>query len=258
MRGDHGGDFKLESHVDGFWFHAHRVDPVGPRRGGLVLLHEIFGVNRNIRTICDEWAAQGFEVIAPHLFDRTRPCYQGRADEAGTAEARGIAEAAPWPTVMSDVQACIDHLEKPVFLMGFSWGGSAAWLAGARCYDVTAAACFYGRLIATEFSEKPDCPVILHFGGKDPSIPLSDVEYIRQRCPDVRADAAPVPGGPDVRIFVYDDAGHGFMSDRPGQQDAAATVEATRHTFNFFEERGAVPEGAARETGARPGAQPPV
>jgi len=49
---------------------AWRADPAGTPRGGIVVIQEIFGVNSHIRSICEGYAADGFSVIAPALFDR--------------------------------------------------------------------------------------------------------------------------------------------------------------------------------------------
>ena len=56
--------------ADGFALSAYRADPSGTPRGGLVVVQEIFGVNSHIRSVCDGYAADGYRVIAPALFDR--------------------------------------------------------------------------------------------------------------------------------------------------------------------------------------------
>ena len=58
---------------DGYELPCYHALPDGARRGGLVLVHEIFGVTDHIRELCDEYAADGYEVIAPNLFDRVEP-----------------------------------------------------------------------------------------------------------------------------------------------------------------------------------------
>ena len=56
--------------ADGFVLSAYRADPAATPRGGLVVAQEIFGVNSHIRSVCDGFAADGYAVIAPALFDR--------------------------------------------------------------------------------------------------------------------------------------------------------------------------------------------
>jgi carboxymethylenebutenolidase len=55
---------------DGHKFDAYRVDPAGTPKGGIVVIQEIFGVNRHIRSVADRFAALGYVAIAPALFDR--------------------------------------------------------------------------------------------------------------------------------------------------------------------------------------------
>ena len=82
---------------DGFRLAAYRADPEGPPRGGLVVVQEIFGVNSHIRSVCDGYAADGYRVIAPALFDRyekgvdlgyTRGGYRPRPRIQGEGERR--------------------------------------------------------------------------------------------------------------------------------------------------------------------------
>lgn len=233
-----GGDLKLSSQADGFAFGAYRVDPGGQRRGALVLLQEIFGVNANIRALADSFAADGFEVIAPSLYDRVEPGFLSGYDQEGFQKGLAAAGATDWDVAVADIQACIDRLEGPVFVAGFCWGGTATWLAAGRCTGVKAAAGFYGHAIKGFLKETPRCPIILHYGLRDPFVPPEDVDDI---------DAA-LPG---VRVFRYD-AGHGFFSDRAANTggedrfvngyDAEASALARRRTLQFFGAVDAVPD----------------
>jgi len=192
----------LKSRSDGFEFDAYHCEPGDARRGGLVLVQEIFGVTAGIRQIADSFAEDGYEVIAPSMFDRS---VRGLQVERGSVDFQTLIgyATASFAHVPGDVQACIDALAPPVFITGFCYGGTVAWLAASRCEGLTAAAGFYGGAIATQFlDETPRCPVILHFGKKDQHITPDHWEKIRER-------------HPDVPLYLYD-ADHGFFSpDRP-------------------------------------------
>jgi len=219
-----GGDFKITSR-DGFDFGAYRVEAEGRRRGALVLIQEIFGVNENIRTLADSFATDGFEVIAPSLYDRIQPGFTAGYDPEGVEAARQVAQAVAWDLVAADVQACINYVRGPVFAAGYCWGGSATWVAACRCEGLAAASAFYGRLIPQFLDEAPRCPIILHFGERDATIPMSEVEKI-------------TAARPDVPVYTYD-AGHGFFSDRRADYSPEAAALARERTLRFFAEHGA-------------------
>ena len=61
---------------DGFALPVYHAMPEGERRGGLVLIQEIFGVTDHIRELCDEYAADGYEVLSPAVFEREHPGFQ--------------------------------------------------------------------------------------------------------------------------------------------------------------------------------------
>ena len=73
---------------DGYAMPVWHVAARGERRGGLVLVQEIFGVTEHIRELCDEYAADGYEVLSPGLFDREEPGYLLLSGEAGVGKTR--------------------------------------------------------------------------------------------------------------------------------------------------------------------------
>jgi carboxymethylenebutenolidase len=215
------GEFiKLRSGFDGFEFSAYHAAPRDARRGGLVLAQEIFGVTDHIRRLCEGFAEDGYEVIAPAFYDRLEPGFE--ADYAPEDRQKGLrySEATPWDQVAGDLQAAVDALGGPVFVTGFCWGGTAAWLAACRCEGVAAAAGFYGRRISELIDETPKVPTILHFGKRDASIPAERVEAIAER-------------HPDVPIYLYE-AGYGFVSDRQADYDPDSARLARLRTLALF------------------------
>jgi carboxymethylenebutenolidase len=212
----------LASPADGFRFPAYCAAPNGqPRRAGLVILHAMWGVTPHIRDLSDRFAAEGYEVLAPSLMERQDPGFAEMDVDPARFAARQAAMAAVdfggacWP----DVQAAIDALAPPVMLMGFCFGGSAAWVAAAKCEGLSAAACFYGGHIVKFAELSPRCPTILHFGRQDELIPQEDVAAIEAR-------------HPDLPVWLYD-AGHAFVAPSGYHQDSAElAMLRTRQLFH--------------------------
>ncbi len=210
--------------ADGHELEAYRADPKGAPRGGLVVVQEIFGVNGHIRDVCDGFAADGYAALAPAVFDRVERGVQLAYDDDGIARGRELRAELGWEGAMADVEAAAGALEPSgkVGVVGYCWGGSLAWLAACRL-DVTCAVGYYGGQIIGFNDETPRCPVILHFGDTDASIPMDDVDAIRA------AHA-------DVPVHVYGDAGHGFNCDRRGSYHAESAKTARARTLAFFAE----------------------
>jgi carboxymethylenebutenolidase len=215
-----GEAISLASPRDGFVFGAYRAPAEDARRGGLVLIQEIFGVTDHIRELADGFAADGYETLAPSLYDRQQRGFEAGYDAGGVALGRRYSEAAPWDEVAADLAACVAALAAPVFVAGFCWGGAATWLAACRCDGVAAASSFYGRRIPELMDETPRCPIILHFGRRDATIPPATVEAI-------------AAAHPDIPIHLYD-AGHGFVSDRRADYDPDAARLARLRTLQVF------------------------
>ncbi len=222
----------LTSH-DGFQFGAWHEAPREARRGGLVIGHAVWGVTPHLKALAHQFAGEGYEVIVPALLDRYDPeggFPAADADPALYPVREAAAATTGWGGACDrDLQAAIDALEGPAFLIGFCFGGTAAWVAACRCVGVTAAACFYGGHIANYASETPRCPTILHFGKADALIPHHDVDQIRLL-------------HPDMAIHEYD-AGHAFVAPSGYHADSARLALLRTRAF-FHRASGAKGAGA--------------
>lgn len=214
--------------ADGASVAAYHARPAGDRRGGLVLVQEIFGITDHIRELCDDYAADGYEVLAPALFDREHPGFEADYTGDGFAEAVRLArEVHPFDLSLADVQSCIDALAPagPVFVVGYCYGGSVAWFAATRMTGVAAASGYYGSLIPAAADEEPKVPVILHFGRHDTGIPMEGVEKVAAK------------HWPHATVHVYD-AGHGFNSDRRKDYHEPSADLARARTLALFRAHG--------------------
>jgi carboxymethylenebutenolidase len=209
--------------ADGFKLNAYRADPVGPARGGIVVIQEIFGVNHHIRSICDRLAAAGYRAMAPQVFDRLQPNFECGYSDAEVAKAREFIARIDWAKMMLDASAAVDALKRdgPVAIIGFCMGGTVAFMAATRLGGLTAAVGYYGGQIVRFADNKPRCPTQLHFGEKDANIPLSDVETIRTK-------------RPECEIHIYPGAGHGFHCDERKSYEPNSAKLAWQRAMTFL------------------------
>src|SRR5262249_49790703 len=101
-------------------------------------------------------------------------------------------------------------------------GGTIAFLAACKLNGLSAAVCYYGGQIAKNADEKPKVPTQMHFGDKDASIPMSDVEMIKKK------------RGGDSEIYVYPDAQHGFHCDGRGTSPGTSHKTAGQRAPKFL------------------------
>src|SRR5206468_53669 len=196
---------------DGQIISAYRTEPAGKPRGGLVVIQEIWGVNNHIRNVADGYAAEGYLVIAPALFDRIE---RGVMMDEYTPETMqkgfGYMQKVNIDDALLDVRAAVEAAAAPgkVGVVGFCFGGRIAWLAASRIEGVAASVPYYGGGIPGLASEKPKCPVMLHFGERDQHIPVASVEEFKK-------------AHPSLPVYIYA-ADHGFNCDQRGSYDASA------------------------------------
>src|SRR3954463_16594001 len=210
---------------DNFELGGYRTDPSGKAKAAVVVIQEIFGVNHHIRAVCDRIAAQGYVAIAPSIFDRIEPNFQCGYSPEEVAIARKFVANPDWNAMLRDTQAAIDAVKDigPVGIVGFCLGGSVVYAAATKLSGLSAAVGFYGGAIARSPDNKPKVPTQLHFGEKDAGIPLSDVETIRSK-------------RPEVEIHIYPGAQHGFNCEERASYDEESAKLARARSSEFFAE----------------------
>lgn len=200
---------------------------------GIVMLHEIFGVTGWIRDTAEMFATHGYCVVAPDMFWRMQPGFEGdfRSD-ADTDRGRRYKAELDHDRAVSDIGAAIEYLKAlpecngRIGVTGFCTGGTMAYLAAARL-PVDAAAPYYGTQIHEFLDEGLDitCPAIFHMGDKDDRVPDDLPETARETWRT----------NPNITVHTYD-AGHAFAhTERPGYHVPDATRKAHERTFELFE-----------------------
>ena len=200
--------------------------PAAPPSRGVIVCQEAFGVNPHIRDVTERFARQGFLSIAPELYHRTAPGFEGRYDDFPSAMAhmKALTEAG----MAADLRAAYSWLTKnggrgdfPVAAVGFCMGGRAAILT-ALTVPVACAVSFYGGGIAPTANNpgllnrigELTAPVLLFWGGKDKHIGPDQVQAVTR----VLGQA-----GKNYTNVEISDADHGFFCDaRPSYNPVAA------------------------------------
>jgi carboxymethylenebutenolidase len=198
---------------------AYIARPDGTPTAGLIVIQEAFGVNGHIRSVTDGYARDGFLAIAPAIFDRVERGvelgYTGTDRERGIAFARKI----NLDDAVKDISAAMEFLHAEGMaksaVIGYCLGGTLAWLSATRLQPAAAIG-YYGGGIGRFASENPNCPVMLHFGALDKHIPKAEIDRVQAQ-------------HPDVQVFWYENADHGFnCNDRDTYNPEAAKLARER------------------------------
>jgi carboxymethylenebutenolidase len=204
---------------------------------GVVVIQEAYGVNEHIRDVCDRLAAAGYAALAPEIYHRRGAHLSVPYDTPAPA----MAELALLTNdgLETDLAAALECLRGEdgvdparVGLLGFCVGGFAAFLGACRL-DPAATVAFYGGGIVRARegmalepvlaeADAIDTPLLCLFGSEDTSIPMADVEAIRQRL------------GVGCEVHVYEGAKHAFFNDRRQNFHPAAAADAWKRTLDWF------------------------
>ncbi|MBB5892446.1 dienelactone hydrolase family protein [Kutzneria kofuensis] len=203
------------------------AEPEGAARGGLVLLHEARGVTDTVRLLAGSLAAEGWLVVAPHLYPD--------ADELAAQDVDGQLSQLPVESVLADIDvACVWLAERGITpdrtgVIGFDLGGAAALIVATR-RAIGAAVSVSGRGILTPLSDglpslvevahELSCPWLGLYGERDEHVSAEEVDKLRDA-------AASAPVATDVVRVAQ--GNHRFDTD------PKASAEAWQRTLNWFD-----------------------
>ena len=206
---------------DGHELDAYVAEPTGPAKGGIVVVQEIFGVTNHIKRVADTFASYGYRVVAPAMFDRVERNVTLAYSEID--KGREYMRKLAWPQTLADVEAAVNEARAgDAAVVGYCWGGTVAHVVASEL-DIDAAISYYGGGVAKMLDKKPRCPIMYHFGDKDASIPLSDIELIKK-------------AAPESPVHVYPGAGHGFNCDERSSYSANDAKLALERSLAFLSE----------------------
>jgi carboxymethylenebutenolidase len=213
-------------------FDAYVARPATLPAPAIVVLHEVFGVNADIRQHCDELAQEGFLAVAPDLFWRIEPgvdlsvtsqpdwehgvrLYQAFDREAGTRDIKDTVDAV----------VRLPECNGKIALLGYCLGGLMTFLATEH-YDVDAAVAFHGAETEKYLGDAADLhsPLLMHLAEEDEF--MSKVAQAEIR--------AALSGEPNVTIYSYPGQAHAFSRHGGAHYNAEAAALANRRTSEFL------------------------
>ena len=216
-------DFLELTAKDNHKFLAYLSQPKDKPKAGIVILQEIFGVNKHIREVVDLYAKNGFLVIAPSLFDRIEKNVELSYNESAVSKGRKLKDLCD-ENALKDIEAAISLVSSAgkVGVIGYCWGGSLSWKAACEKLNLSASVCYYGGDIPSLKNNQPNCNVPTHFGELDQGIPIDKVKVFKE-------------SKPDVLTYTYP-ADHGFNCDHRSQYNKTCANIAFERTLKFLEQ----------------------
>lgn len=224
----------VDIELDGGSTRAFVEHPPSGKGPVVLLLHEVFGLNDDMRASCRELADQGFLAVAPELFWRQEhgvdlsprtPADVGRA--IALYEIYDRDQGAEDIAAAMEFAATIPGASGKTGLVGYCLGGLMAYLVSAR-HGADAAVAYYPGMAENYLSEanKIQSPLMIHLGGDD--------EYISERAQ--RSVSAAVAANPAVLVHAYPGCGHAFARHLGERYDASAAALANARTWRFMKD----------------------
>jgi carboxymethylenebutenolidase len=211
-------------------FNAHLTAPSGVSGHGVVVIHEIHGVNPGLRATLDAIAERGHVALAPDLFWRIAPddTLQGHTAENGTQ----LLKQLDWTSAIADLDACVAHLRAmpecsdQVATVGYCMGGRLAFMmamSGSADCDVS----FHGVGLEQLVDGAPGIrhPVQVHLGTADHLVPPRAQEKIVSVLSRHRL----------AEVYTYAGAKHGFARPESKNFDPVAYDTGMERMFDFLD-----------------------
>lgn len=218
---------------DGTSMNAYVAAPADAGKApGLLVFQEAFGVNAHIRDVAERFARQGYVAIAPELFHRTAPGFEG--DYGNFPACAPHLQALMPDSIIADARAAFDWLQKSPRVLpnatacvGFCMGGRASYLANSGL-PLKAAVSFYGGGIVPGLlprAAQQHGPILFFWGALDPHIPKEHVRAIVDAMQEAKKTYVNVE---------FSDANHAFFCDARAAFKETAAKQAWDLTLRFL------------------------
>lgn len=196
---------------------------------GIVLLHERWGLNVQIKDVGARLACEGYGVIIPNLYARIGGMVTANAEVAEALMAKSDEKA-----ILQDINSCCEYLNTRDFIkrnihgvVGFGMGGTLALKFACQRKRLRASVAYYGRMAQPETLLKDlSCPVLYHWAGADESVPQDEIERLRRFAEEYHKS---------IDIRTYTGAPHGFHNEmRPDSYRKEISADAWSTTAAFL------------------------
>lgn len=188
----------------------------------VIMIHEWWGLNENIKDMWRVLASEGYQVVAVDLYDGVIA-----ADSSQAARLVSTLDQQEANTIMAAAESYLRSMWAPkvwTLWRCFGWGQSLQYSMASDTLDATVL--YYGRLVTdpTQLSQI-NGPVLGIFGATDTSIPVADVTLFDNLLTDLAIDHS---------VYTYDGAGHAFANPTWPNFNQAATIDAWIKTLDFL------------------------
>ena len=223
---------------------AYRAMPAAPGKYPVLLVvQEIFGVHEHIKDMCRRFARLGYYAIAPEMYARQGDV--SKMADIGTILSTVVAKV-PDAQVNSDLDAAVAFAGASgngdtarLGLVGYCWGGRAAWVYAAHNPRLKAAVSYYGLLDGMKSPIKPQDPVDFADALKVPVLGLyAGIDAFVKPAAIDQMRAGLVKSGSGSEIVIFPNVNHGFNADYRPTYDKAAATYAQKLTTDWLKERG--------------------
>ncbi len=223
---------------------AYRAMPVAPGKYPVLLVvQEIFGVHEHIKDMCRRFAKLGYYAIAPEMYARQGDV--SKMADIGTILSTVVAKV-PDAQVNADLDAAIAFAgasgngdSARVGLVGYCWGGRAAWVYALHNPKLKAVVSYYGLLDGMKSPIKPQDPVDFAANLKAPVLGLyAGIDGFVKPAVIDQMRTGLVKSGSGSEIVIFPNVNHGFNADYRPTYDKSAAVYAQKLTTDWLKERG--------------------
>lgn len=207
---------------EGGTFKGYLALPPTGKGPGLVLIQEIFGVNHHIQAVADQYALDGYVVLAPDLFWRTQAGVSLGYSDPEWAIAFDLMGKLDFDLAIQDLGITLKTLRArsectdKVASLGYCMGGLLSYLTAVNT-DVDAAVCYYPGSIDSKLDlvSKVTCPILINFAEQDKYISPAAVAAVK----------AAFSAAKRAHIEVYPGVDHGFSCwERPVYNQTASAL----------------------------------
>lgn len=193
----------------------------------LVLIHEWWGLNDNIKDLANDFAEQGYVALAVDLYNGQVADTPDRAGELAGSVRENVEPAFANLESATNYLANLDYVNgEQLASVGWCFGGQWAYNMAANNMNIDASVMYYGRFSLEDDLSMMRADILGHFGEEDRSIAVDDVQQFEAKLNTLNGDHS---------VFIYPNAGHAFANeDNESAYNEEVAKLAWERTLDFL------------------------
>jgi carboxymethylenebutenolidase len=231
LKGEMVNYYQEQEDIDGYLATPEGVSSTD-KAPGIILVHEWWGLNEDIKQMADDYASEGYVALAVDLYGQEPTTSSSVAQQRSSRVRENMDEA------MNNLGSAVEFLENredvdndKLATVGWCFGGGWAYQMAVNDIGVDASVMYYGQFDPQDDYQNMKSSILGHFGEEDRVVDVNNAREFKAKLEKQKESSS---------VYIYPNVGHSFANYQGGDNldySREKAKKAWNRTLNFLQNR---------------------